>query len=126
MNSVYELFEYELYQQGKSVQTVRSYLSKIKYFLQWREKQFGLTAWSPVTSLDTGRYEAYCRQIKKYSDNSIRQRLSVICAYRNFLTAQGKETDRLIDQVLQELEANKNMAGTIQPVVARSLARFAL
>ncbi|NMA55030.1 MAG: site-specific integrase, partial [Firmicutes bacterium] len=80
MADVYELFEYELYHQGKSLHTVRSYVSKTKHFLRWREQHLGASDLTKVADLDIKRYEAYCRQVKKYTPNSIRQRLSAIRA----------------------------------------------
>ena len=91
MTDVYELFEYELYHQGKSPHTVRSYVSKTKHFFRWREQHLGANDLTKVADLDIKRYEAYCRQVKKYTPNSIRQRLSAIRAYCDFLALKDNK-----------------------------------
>jgi site-specific recombinase XerD len=85
MVHIMELFEYELYKQGKSPHTVRSYLSRVKYFLQWLEKKHNNNDPKNISVLDIKEYEDYCKNIKKYAPAGIRQRISAIKAYRNFL-----------------------------------------
>lgn len=94
-----ELFEYELYHQGKSRHTVRSYLSRVKTFLQWLEGQKGKTDPSIISEDDVREYQSFCIHVKKYAPAGNRQRLSAIRAYGDFLVACGSLTKNPTDKI---------------------------
>lgn len=94
-----ELFEYELYHQGKSRHTVRSYLSRVKTFLQWLEGQKGKTDPSIISEDDVREYQSFCIHVKKYAPAGNRQRLSAIRAYGDFLVARGLLTTNPADKI---------------------------
>lgn len=78
----FDLFECFLFRQGKSPETVRAYLNKVKQFLEWREKK-GKDVWAPVSMQEVEDYSAFC--FARYARAGAYHRLSAVHAYCAFI-----------------------------------------
>jgi len=106
------LKEYEAYlsKDGKSENTVKSYLAHVGQFMRWYSETFGaeMTVLTHINILD---FRSYLQNLKKQKASSINAKLSSMIAFNEFLVSTGQQTD----VVITKKDLLKNQAAYASP-----------
>lgn len=82
-------FQAELIRQGKSRNTVETYMRNIKLFIDWLESTTGEPFDNRITVFDGREYRAYLVTVRKQKPNTVNAKLEAVQQYADFLYTQG-------------------------------------
>jgi site-specific recombinase XerD len=108
------LEEFAKYIEGKSDNTIRTYLQRVEKFLEWLHKRYGESDPTAITTLDVKKYQEYLKQ--KKSPATVSQYMFAIRKYCEFLTEKGY----LQRDVSKEVKVKKIRKSTAPKVLDRN------
>lgn len=116
-NEMLDQFKQELTRQGKSQNTIDTYLRNINLFIKWIEESIGEPFDGKILEYDCLQYKSYLATVKKQSPNSVNTKLTAVQVYADFLHAVGKQEKIKVEkqkasispkvEVLEKNELNK-------------------
>lgn len=88
---------------GKSLHTIKSYLSDLKQFEIWLQGTYGETELSPnsITKLDITHYKSHMLSVLGRKPSGINRALSSISAFCEWMKSQSLLKDNPVDQIPQ-------------------------
>ena len=92
-----EKFKDWLIEDGKSANTVRSYILNVEQYMRWYRETFGseMTALMHSNILD---YRSYLQNIKKQQATTINSKLAALVSLNTYLTEAGLQQDHVISK----------------------------
>lgn len=90
-------FENYLVQEGKSINTVKSYLFHIRNYFKWYEDSFGEEP-IKIYRQNVLEYKSYLQNVKKESGRTINAKLSALIKYNEYLQDKGIQNDIVISK----------------------------
>lgn len=82
-------FQAELYRQGKSRNTVETYIRNVQLFIDWLEATTGETFNNRITVFDGREYRPYLITVRRQKPNTVNAKLEAVQQYADFLYTQG-------------------------------------
>ncbi|MED1443040.1 tyrosine-type recombinase/integrase [Aeribacillus composti] len=108
------LEEFEKYIEGKSDNTIRTYLQRVEKFLNWLNERYGETDPAAITTLDVKKYQEHLT--KEKSPATVSQYMFAIRKYCEFLNEKGY----LQKDVSKEVKVKKHRKTTAPKVLDRN------
>ena len=90
-------FKEYLQAQGKSANTIKTYLRDVELFLRWCAESFGKEP-DRLYRANVQDYISYMRNIRRYSAGSVNNHLSSLRCYNEFLIESGRQTETVVLQ----------------------------
>jgi len=86
-----EQFQAELMRQGKSMNTVETYIRNVRLFIEWLEYTTGEPFRDQVSVFDGREYRAYLVTVKKQKPSTVNAKLEALQQFANYLHDQDKQ-----------------------------------
>lgn len=90
-------FKVYLQTQGKSANTIKTYLRDVELFLRWCTQSFDKEP-DRLYRANVQDYISYMRNIRRYSAGSVNNHLSSLRCYNKFLIETAHQTDTVVLQ----------------------------
>lgn len=92
-----EKFKNYLFEDGKSENTIKSYINHINGYFKWYKESFGEEPLK-LYRQNVLEYKAYLQNIKKDNAKTINSKLSALCKYNEFLMDSNIQSDIVISK----------------------------
>ncbi len=90
-------FKEYLIQDGKSVNTINSYLRHLQGFLNWYKESYG-TDFEKLHRINIWDFISFLRNIKKDNAKTVNAKISALVKFNEFLIDKGIQTDLVISK----------------------------
>ena len=91
-------FREELTRQGKSGNTIETYMRNVRLFIDWLEATTGEPFNNRITIFDGREYRAYLTTVRKQKPNTVNTKLEAVQKYADFLYSQGVQEQITIER----------------------------